>query len=155
MPESRLRDSPSRRRGPHQDSCRCVGADHVIDHTAQDFTTAGTRYDVVFDVVGTSFLSRPTRVLNRNGRFLLANPGMGRLLRGNRVSRELGVTVRTDERRTEDLVYLRGLVEAGRRKTIIDRRFSLEDTALAHRYVESGRKAGNVVIRIIPAREPL
>lgn len=129
---------------------RSIGADHLIDYTEEDFTKSGQIYDVIFDVVGKSSFSDCLRILKRGGSHLLANPGLSQMLRGFIASRTSGKRVlfgQPDEN-PEDLVFLRGLIEDGGLVSVIDRSYPLEQTAEAHRYVETGQKKGNVVITI-------
>jgi NADPH:quinone reductase-like Zn-dependent oxidoreductase len=129
---------------------RSIGADRVIDYTQEDFTTSGQTYDVIFDVAGKSSFSGSIRALKQNGRFLLANPGLSQRLRGAWVSLTSSKKVisGTASQTTEDLFFLKELIEAGVIKAVIDRRFPLEQIAEAHRYVESGQKNGHVVITV-------
>jgi NADPH:quinone reductase-like Zn-dependent oxidoreductase len=130
------------------DMLRLIGADHVIDYTRADFTKNGQTYDVIFDVIGKTSFSDSLRSLNPNGYFLLGNPGLSHTLRGRwtRMNSGQKVIFRSQSQSTEDFRFLKELVEAGQIKTVIDRRFPLEQMADAHRYVESGQKKGNVVI---------
>jgi len=132
------------------DMLRSAGADHVIDYTQEDFTKNGQTYDVIFDVVGKSSFSRCEKSLKEEGRYLTANPGWSQMMRGQRASKKRGkrVVSGTASRRGEDLAFLKELIEAGRLRTVIDRRYPLEQVAEAHRYVETGQKAGNVVITV-------
>jgi 2-desacetyl-2-hydroxyethyl bacteriochlorophyllide A dehydrogenase len=129
-----------------------IGADHVIDYTQEDFTKSGKTYDVIFDVMGKSSFSRCVRSLKPNGRYLLGNAGLTQIVRGRWISWRSSkkVIIGAAVQRTEDLVFLKELIEAGRIKSVIDRRFPLEQTAEAHRYVETGQKKGNVVITLGP-----
>ena len=132
------------------DMLRSIGADHVIDYTQEDFTESGETYDVIFDVVGKSSFSRSVRSLNQNGRYLLANPRLSHMVRGlctSRISNKRVIVGGTDFK-TEDLIFLKELIEAGKLKSVIDRRYPLEQMAEAHRYVEKGHKKGNVVITV-------
>jgi len=132
------------------DMLRSIGADHVIDYTQEDFTKSGETYDVFFDVVGKISLSRSDRVLTQNGTYLLANPLGSQMVRGpwTRMTSSKKVIMQTSSPTTEDLVFLRELIEAGKIKSVIDRRYPLEQIAEAHRYVETGHKKGNVVITV-------
>jgi NADPH:quinone reductase-like Zn-dependent oxidoreductase len=127
-----------------------IGADYVIDYLTEDFTKNGKTYDVIFDIVGKNKLSRVLPSLAENGRYLLANPSTRQLLRGSKIETKSGkkMVFRTAERTLEDLLYLKRLVEEGRLRTVIDRSFPLTEITQAHEYVESGRKAGNVIITV-------
>jgi NADPH:quinone reductase-like Zn-dependent oxidoreductase len=107
---------------------RSLGAERVLDYTKEDFAGDGRIYDVVFDAVGKIPRAQVKRSLKETGTYL-------------------SVTSPTSEK-TEYLTYLRELIEAGKVRPVIDRRYSLEQAAEAHRYVEKGRKKGNVVIAV-------
>ncbi|MBZ0296519.1 MAG: NAD(P)-dependent alcohol dehydrogenase [Anaerolineae bacterium] len=132
------------------DMLRSIGADHVIDYTKEDFAQSSKRYDAIFDVVGKHSFSRSIKSLKPNGRYLLANPGLSTVLRGQWISRSSGKQVITAlaKREVSDLVFLKELIEAGKLKSIIDRCYPLEQTADAHRYAETGDKKGNIVITV-------
>jgi NADPH:quinone reductase-like Zn-dependent oxidoreductase len=138
-------DSPSK-----LDMLLSIGADHVIDYTQKDFTQQGETYDVIFDVVGKSPYARSVQSLTPKGHYLIAYPGLSQMLRGRWTSWRTDKTVfsGTSSYKTEDLLFLKELIEAGTIKTVIDRRYPLEQTAEAHRYVETGQKQGNVIISI-------
>jgi NADPH:quinone reductase-like Zn-dependent oxidoreductase len=131
------------------DMLRSIGADHVIDYTQEDFTKNGETYDVIFDVVGKISFSRSEKSIKQNGTYLLANP-VSQLVGGlwTRMTSSKRVVMQTASGTIEDLIYLRELVEAGKIKTVIDRTYPLEQIVEAHRYVETGQKAGNVVITV-------
>jgi NADPH:quinone reductase-like Zn-dependent oxidoreductase len=130
------------------DMLRALGADHVVDYTREDFTRQGRTYDVIFDVVGKSKYGPSMRALNANGRYVIANPGPGHLARKWVPGSQRGkkIIVGTASYRTEDLAFLKELIEAGKLRAVIDRRFPLEQMVEAHRYVETGQKKGNLVI---------
>jgi len=132
------------------DMLRSIGADHVIDYTREDFTKSGQSYDVIFDTVGKSSFSRSIRSLKPNGHYLLGNPSLSQMVRGAWTSRTSGKKVISEAAsyKTDDLLFLKTLIEAGNIKAVIDRVYPLEQTAEAHRYVETGNKKGNVVITI-------
>ena len=135
------------------DMLRSLGADHVIDYTQEDFTKNGETYHVIFDVVGKSSFSRSVRSLTLNGRYLLGNARLSQRIRGRWLSRSSGKQViswaaRTASEYAEDFNVLKGLIEAGTIHPVIDRRYPLEQTAEAHRYVETGHKKGEVVITV-------
>ena len=136
------------------DTLRSIGADHVIDYTQQDFTQNGQTYDVIFDVVGRSSFSRCIRSLTQNGRYLLANPGLSQMMRApwTSMSSSKKVIFGAASHKTEDLIFLKELIEAGKIKPVIDRRYPLEQIVEAHRYVETGQKKGNVVITLVGDR---
>lgn len=138
--------------GGKLDMLRSIGADHAIDYTREDFTENGETYDVIFDVVGKSSFPQSIRSLKPNGRYLLANPNLSQMVRGRRML-EHGKTVipyaaRTASETAQDFNFLKELIEAGKIKSVIDRRYPLEQIAEAHRYVDTGQKRGNVVITV-------
>jgi NADPH:quinone reductase-like Zn-dependent oxidoreductase len=106
-----------------------LGADKVIDYTHEDFTRCGETYDVVLDAVGKLAPAQAKRALKKRGTYLNANNSSGKL-------------------KPEQLVFLADLVEAGTLRPVIDRCYPLELAVDAHRYVETGHKAGNVVLTI-------
>ena len=129
---------------------KSLGADYLIDYTKEDFSENGQTYDVIFDTLGKSPFSRSKRSLKKDGIYLLANPGLPDMVRGLWTSMTGSKKVRFGMavEKSEDLVYLRELIETGKIKTVIDRTYPLENTAEAHRYVEKGQKMGNVVINV-------
>jgi NADPH:quinone reductase-like Zn-dependent oxidoreductase len=133
------------------DILKLLGADKVIDYTQTDFTKNGKSYDVIFDVVGRSSYTGCIRSLKENGSYLLTYPKTGRSIRGRWTSKTSSKKIigGTSTDSTADLIFLRELIEGGKMKSLIDRTYPLEQTAEAHRYVETGEKVGNVVIRVV------
>jgi NADPH:quinone reductase-like Zn-dependent oxidoreductase len=112
---------------------RSLGADKVIDYTQEDFTQSGETYDVIFDAVDKLRSSQGKRSLKKTGVYLNVNKDSGS-----------GGSVKT-----EDLIFLKELVEEGKIRSVIDRSYPLEEIVEAHRYVEKGHKKGHVVITIV------
>jgi len=132
------------------DMLRSIGADHAIDYTREDFTKNGEKYDVIFDTVGKSSYLGSMRSLKEKGIYLLGNPGLSQMIRAPLTSRRSSKRVvgRMEPYRAEDLIFLKELIEDGKIRSIIDRRYPLEETVEAHRYVDTGQKTGNVVITV-------
>lgn len=142
-------------RGDKLDMLRGIGADHVIDYTAADFTRNGETYDVIIDVVGESHFGRSMRALSPNGRYVLGNPTGLSMIRGAFASR-MGprkVLFSMARESTIDLGYLADMVAAHTLTVVADRTYPLEGTPDAHRYVEAGNKKGIVVIDVDRAGE--
>jgi len=127
-----------------------IGSDQVIDYTKEDFTKNGVIYDLIIDVVGKSSFSRNVRSLSKNGHYILGNPKLKWKFKGLWISLTTGKKIISAlaSYHQEDLIFLKELVEAGKIKSVIDRKYPLEKTAEAHSYVETGQKMGNVVISI-------
>lgn len=132
------------------DMLRGLGADHVLDHAQTDFTRTGDRYDVILDIVGKSPFGRSLAVLKPGGRYLLANPRLLPMLRSLFISKRTGkrVLFKLATETAEELDALLALAEAGHIRPVIDRIYTLEDMVEAHRYIETGAKAGNVVVTV-------
>ena len=129
---------------------RSLGARHVIDYSKEDFTQNGETYDVIVDTAGTAPFSRSKASLKEGGRLLMVLGGLPDMLQIPWVSMTSSKKVIAGPAagRAEDLRFLAGLAEAGEFKPVIDRRYPFEQIAEAHRYVDTGRKKGNVVITL-------
>jgi NADPH:quinone reductase-like Zn-dependent oxidoreductase len=129
---------------------RSLGADRVIDYTKDDFTEDREAYDVIVDNVGTAPYSRCRRSLTKRGRLLVVLGGLGDLLRAPWISLTTSHTVIAGPagEHMEDLRELATLAAAGTLKAVIDRSYPLEAIREAHRYVDTGRKRGSVVITV-------
>jgi len=136
--------------GDRLDYVRALGADRAIDYTKQDFTQNGETYDVIFDILGLLPFSRARRSLAPRGIFLYASFKMRHLLAMMRTSLLGGrrVVCALSSGSREDLLAVKELVEAGKIKAVVDRRFPLEQAGEAHRYVESGQRKGSVAITL-------
>jgi NADPH:quinone reductase-like Zn-dependent oxidoreductase len=135
---------------PRLEYVKALGADQVIDYTQEDFTEKGERYDLIFDVLGKSSFARCKNSLKPNGIYLLASfktKALFQMLWTKIADGKKVICVLASEK-AEDLVFVKGLAEAGQYKTIIDRCYPLDQAAEAHRYAESGLKKGNVVITL-------
>jgi NADPH:quinone reductase-like Zn-dependent oxidoreductase len=132
------------------DALRAIGADHTIDYETTDFTRSGTTYDVVFDLVHRSSYSGAIAALAPGGRYIVANPRFRALLRARWTNRTTDKRVLTQfaSSKPGDLIRLKELAEAGAIRAAIDREFPLEKAAEAHAYVDSGRRAGAVVLTL-------
>lgn len=129
---------------------RSIGTDKVIDYTKEDFTKNGETYDVIFDTVKTISVSRSLKSLNKNGIMILSAAGMSEMMQGLWVSLTSSRKVLTGviSHKSEDIVFLKKLLEDERLKPVIDRTYTLEQMAEAHAYVEKGHKKGNVAIEV-------
>ena len=132
-----------------------LGADKVIDYTQEDFTKSGETYDIIFDTVGKTSFSRCKSSLKQRGIYLTTVPGLVDLLQtlwtsmvGSKKAKFAFAGLRPASEMTKDLILSKELMEAGKIKPVIDRRYPLEQIADAHRYVETGHKKGNVVITV-------
>ena len=135
---------------------KSLGADEVIDYTKDDFTKNGQTYDVVIDAVGKSSFFRCKNLLKKGGIYLSTDLGFlaqilfltlwtsifGRLPSGKKVLFPIPKVSK------EDIGFFKELIEAGKYKAVIDRRYTLEQIVEATRYVETEQKTGNVVITV-------
>jgi NADPH:quinone reductase-like Zn-dependent oxidoreductase len=131
---------------------RSLGADEVVDYLRDDFTKNGKTYDVVFDAVGKQSFRRSRRSLRPGGTFVDTDPGfMWHLPLLALLTRWIGrkkVRMGVTRYSQQDVLFLKELIEAGKYRAVIDRRYPLEDVVEATRYVETGQKTGNVVLTV-------
>ena len=126
--------------GANIDLVKSLGADTVIDYTKEDFTRNGMAYDVIFDL----------KALTEKGVLILASAGISEMLQGLWISMTSGRKVITGviSENTEDMIFIKQLMEEGKIKSVLDRTYNLEQIAEAHTYVEEGHKKGNVAIKV-------
>ncbi|NJM26975.1 MAG: NAD(P)-dependent alcohol dehydrogenase [Bacteroidia bacterium] len=134
-------------RGEKLTMLREIGADFVIDYQRDDFSKQDNRYDVILDISGKSSYTKCIRSLNERGRYVLTNMELMYRIRGLFAGSKQVILGLAPYLR-EDYAYLIQLLESKQVKIVIDKVFSLEQMVEAHRYVETGRKAGNVAIEI-------
>jgi len=130
---------------------KSLGADNVIDYTKEDFTKSGQTYDIILDTIGKSSVSGCKRSLKKKGVYLFTKFYFPKLIQMLWLSMTSSKKVKfglITKERAEDLIFLKELIEAGKIKSVIDRRYPLEQTVEATKYVETGQKAGNVIINV-------
>jgi NADPH:quinone reductase-like Zn-dependent oxidoreductase len=132
------------------DLVRSLGATDVIDYTREDFTRNGQIYDVIVDTAGTAPFPRSRGSLAKRGRLLMVLGGLPEMLRVPWVSitSSRKIIAGPAAERAEDLRFLAELAERGEFRPVIDRRYRFEQIVEAHRYVDTGRKKGNVVVTL-------
>ncbi|MGE5398001.1 MAG: NAD(P)-dependent alcohol dehydrogenase [Chitinophagales bacterium] len=134
---------------------KSIGADKVIDYAKEDYTKSGEKYDIVFDAVSKSSFSRCRKILATDGIYLCTVPSLSIMLAmlwtsifRSKTAVFTATGLRKPAEKKKDLAFLNQLIESGKLRAIIDRTYSLEQMAEAHRYVETGHKKGSVAIRI-------
>jgi NADPH:quinone reductase-like Zn-dependent oxidoreductase len=135
---------------------RSLGADRVIDYTQEDFTKNGETYDVIFDAVGKHSFRRCRRSLKPSGIYIETDLGfLWHVPVLALLTRRIGdkrVTLPIPKYTRENVLFVKELIEAGKYRAVIDRRYPLEQVVEATRYVETGQKTGNVVLTVSPER---
>jgi len=129
---------------------RRIGADHFFDYTKEDFTRSGQTYDVIFSMVAHSPYSECVKALKPRGRYVMANPRISDMLRSVLTSKftdKTAIFVFAGEKE-EELLTLKAMIEERRIKSIVDKVYSLEQAAEAHRRVETEQRLGTVVIAV-------
>jgi NADPH:quinone reductase-like Zn-dependent oxidoreductase len=129
---------------------RSLGASEVIDYAATDFAANGKTYDVIIDCVGNAGFDRVSDSIKPGGALLLVVGDLHSMLTVRRDSKRSGklVTMTTPGATASDMEYLVQLAEAGKFVPVVDRTYSLDEIVEAHRYVGTGRKRGNLVLRL-------
>lgn len=132
------------------DLVRSLGVDKVIDYTKDDFAQNSEKYDVIFDTVNKVSFSRSLQSLNKNGLLILSAAGMSEMIKGFWTSSTSSKKVLTGviSHSAEDIIFLKGLIETGELKPVIDKTYPFTKIAEAHAYVEKGHKKGNVAITL-------
>jgi NADPH:quinone reductase-like Zn-dependent oxidoreductase len=135
---------------PRLEFVKALGADKVIDYTKENFAQSGETYDLIVDILGRSPAAKCKRALKPNGTILYASFKTGKLLQMllTKITGGKRVICAMASESAEALDTVRGIVESGKFKSIIDKTFPLEQTAGAHRYIEQGNKKGNVIITL-------
>jgi NADPH:quinone reductase-like Zn-dependent oxidoreductase len=133
-----------------------LGAQRVIDHTTEDFTAAAAGYDVIVDCVGNAPFERVRHLLRPGGALALVITDLPGLLLAPVCSRRTGHLVTADVGRltAADLTHLVELAESGAYQAVRDRTYDLADIVEAHRFVDTGHKRGNVVLRLAGEQPP-
>jgi NADPH:quinone reductase-like Zn-dependent oxidoreductase len=132
---------------------KSLGADKIIDYTKEDFTKTDQTYDFIFDVVSKSSFSRCKGSLKQRGVYIRTMPTLAFFIQvlwtsifGSKKAMIAAPGLRPSSEKSKDLAFLKELIEAGEKKSVIDRRYPLEQITEAHRYVETGHKKGNVLM---------
>ena len=139
----------------HLDLVKSLGADRAIDYTAEDFTQIGERFDFILDAVGKASFFRCRRLLKPDGVFAATDVGPWwqnlPLALWSWMAGRNRVVIPLPERGSGGafVAFLRGRIEAGQFRAVIDRKYPLEAIADAYRYVETGQKTGIVVINVV------
>jgi NADPH:quinone reductase-like Zn-dependent oxidoreductase len=135
---------------PRLELVKSLGVDKVIDYTKEDFTKSGETYDLIFDILGRSSFTCCKNSLTQNGCYLLASFKTKQLCQmlWTKIIGSKKVVCALSTENPEDLIFIKGLIETGKIKSIIDRRYPFEQAVEAHRYVESGLKKGSVIITL-------
>ncbi|NOZ07939.1 MAG: NAD(P)-dependent alcohol dehydrogenase [FCB group bacterium] len=131
-----------------EEMLRRIGADHFVDYTKKDFTKSGQTYDVIFNMVAKSSYTRCVKALNPKGRYLIGNPRLSDMLRAVLTSKftDKKVIFAFAGETEQELLDLRGMIEEGKIRSVVDKIYSFEQAAEAHRRVETEQRLGSVVI---------
>ncbi|TGK39035.1 NAD(P)-dependent alcohol dehydrogenase [Leptospira andrefontaineae] len=133
---------------------RSLGADHIIDYTKEDFTKSGIKYDLIVGVNGYRSLSEYKNALNPKGRYVMAGGGTAQLFQALLLGPFISLTdsrkiiAASSEPNQKDLLFLSELIQSGKIKSVIDRKYKLEEVPQAVHYVEQGHASGKVIITV-------
>ncbi len=132
------------------DLVKSLGADRVIDYTQQDFTQDTVQYDIILDAVGKQSFSQCKKILKAQGIYISTLPSFDNVTQAilTRFIPGQKAKLIVESAKTQDLIYLKDLIEAGKIRVVIDRTFPLQELAAAHTYSESERTAGKIAIAI-------
>jgi NADPH:quinone reductase-like Zn-dependent oxidoreductase len=135
---------------PNIELVKSLGADHVIDYTREDFSKINEQWDVVFETVNKITVGTIARLVKKGGFLILGSALIKEMLQGQWISltRKCRIIMGTNKPTRSDMEILRQLMISGSIKPVIDRVYPLEQLVDAHRYVDTGRKKGNVVITL-------
>lgn len=136
------------------ETVRSLGADQVIDYTQEDFTKNGQTYDVIYDAVGKHSFRRCKGSLKRGGIYLATDhwQNLALALWTSRIGDKTVMLAIPPRYTQQDVLFLKGLIEAGKYRAVIDRCYPLEQVIDAARYVETQQKTGNVVLTVAGGR---
>lgn len=134
---------------------KSLGANHVIDYKNEDFTKNKAAYDIIFDTVGKASFANCKASLTSNGIYMTPVMSAAILYQmlqtsmfGDKKVKFAATGMRATSDKAKDMLFLKKLIEAGHLKSVIDRRYALEDIVEAARYVDAGHKKGNVIIKL-------
>jgi NADPH:quinone reductase-like Zn-dependent oxidoreductase len=136
------------------DMVRSIGADHVIDYTQEDFTKSGQRYDLILAAAGYRSIFDYKRALSPRGIYVMIGGSMKQIMQANLLGPSISkaggkkLVALSHKPNQKDLVFMKELLEAGKVKPVIDRRYPLREVAEALRYYEEGHARGKVVITV-------
>lgn len=141
------------------DMVKSLGADEVIDYTVEDFTKSGQTYDVIYDTIGKSSFSRCKKSLAPEGQYISPVLSLGLMMRmigtsifGSKKAKFSATGIRPVPELKILLEEIKGYLEQGRLKMVMDQHFTMDEITAAHRYVDTGRKRGNIVL--VPIDKP-
>ena len=141
------------------DTARRIGADHVIDYTQEDFARSGQRYDLILGANAHHSIFDYKRALNKGGVYVAAGGSVGRILQALLLGPLLSLfggkrmVFFVANINRKDLLVLKDLIEAGKVRPVVDRRYALSDAAEALRYLAEGHAQGKVVLTVRPSKQ--